>query len=181
MRSWRMTTSQLEDTMHRRGILNFSIVTAAAVALLPGTALAQSLKDQVVGSWMLEAGYNILPDGSRLEANGPSPEGMIVFESRSRFAQQIIDSTLPKFASNNRQQGTPEEFKRVAQGVIAYFGTYTVDDNQNITMRVDYSSYANMNGTAGKREVKITGDEMQIINKSAPSGGVAYLIWRRAK
>jgi len=167
--------------MHRRGILSFSIATAAAVALLPGTALAQSLKDQLVGTWMLEAGYNILPDGKRLEANGPSPKGMIVFDPGGRFAQQIIDSTMPKFASNNRQQGTPEEFKRVAQGVIAYFGTYTVDDNQSITLRVECSSYPNMNGTAGKREVKISGDEMQVINKTAPSGGAAYLTWRRAK
>lgn len=167
--------------MNRRNIFSLSVMVGFGLALLPETAVGQSLKDQLVGTWMLEAGYNILPDGKRLEANGPSPKGVIVFDPGGRFAQQIIDSTLPKFASNNRQQGTPDEFKRVAQGVIAYFGTYAVDDNQNITMRVEYSSYANMNGTAGKREVKITGDEMQTVNRTAPSGGVAYLIWRRAK
>jgi hypothetical protein len=156
-------------------------MTTLGLALLPGMAAGQTLKSQIVGTWMLEAAYNILPDGKRLEANGPSPKGVIVFDAGGRYAQQIIDSTLSKFASNNRQQGTPEDFRRVAQGVIAYFGTYTVDDEQSITLRVEYSSYPNMNGTSGKREVKLTGDDMQIINRSAPSGGSAFVTWKRAK
>src|SRR5437763_774225 len=169
--------------MNRRNVLAISLVTASGLALMAGAALGQqrSLKDQLVGTWTVVSAYNILPDGKRLEANGPNPKGMIVFDTGGRFAQQIIDSTIPKFASNNRQQGTPDEFKRVAQGVIAYFGTYTVDAEQTITFHIEYSSYPNMNDTSGKREVKIAGDELQIVNRSAPSGGAAYLTFRRAK
>jgi hypothetical protein len=38
-----------------------------------------------------------------------------------------------------------------------------------------------MNNTDTKREVKITGDELEIVNRSAPSGGAAHLTLRRAK
>ena len=123
----------------------------------------------------------LCPTGARAASLPLSHAGAIVFDTGGRFAQQIIDSTIPKFASNNRQQGTPDEFKRVAQGVIAYFGTYTVDAEQTITFHIEYSSYPNMNDTSGKREVKIAGDELQIVNRSAPSGGAAYLTFRRAK
>src|ERR1700704_1619787 len=169
--------------MNRRNILNLTALTSLGLAVLPGIAFSQqqSLKDQLVGTWTLVSAYNILPDGKRLEANGPNPKGIITFESSGRFSQQIIDPTIPKFASNNRQQASPEEFKRVAQGVIAYFGSYTVNADQTITVRIEYSSYPNMNGTDSKREVKLTGDELQIINRGAPSGGAAYNAWKRAK
>ena len=38
-----------------------------------------------------------------------------------------------------------------------------------------------MNNSDEKREVKVTGDELQIVNRLAPSGGAAYLTLRRAK
>jgi hypothetical protein len=169
--------------MNRRSLLTVSFVAASTVALMAGAAIGQqrSLKDQLVGTWMLTSAYNILLDGKRLDANGPSPRGMVVFDAGGRFAEQIIDSTLSKYASNNRQQGTPQDYERVARGVIAFYGTYTVDGDQSITMHVDYSSYPNLNNTDGKREVKITGDELQIVNRSAPSGGAAYLTLKRAK
>jgi hypothetical protein len=130
---------------------------------------------------MLVSAYNTLPDGKRLEANGPNPKGMIVFDAGGRFALQIIDSTLSKYASNNRQQGTPQDYERVARGVISYYGTYMPDGDQAITVHIEYSSFPNMNNTDTKRDVKVTGDELQIVNRSAPSGGAAYLTFRRAK
>src|SRR5262249_52921942 len=40
-------------------------------------------------------------------------------------ATLAVRSDLPKFASNNRDMGTPEENKAVVQGSITYFGTYS--------------------------------------------------------
>jgi len=37
-------------------------------------------------------------------------------------------SDLPKFASNNRNDGTSDEYKAIVQGSIAHFGTYTVNE-----------------------------------------------------
>jgi hypothetical protein len=169
--------------MNRRNALRFSLVTTAVLTLMAGTAVGQqrSLKDQLVGTWMVVSIYNLLPDGKRLEANGPSPKGMMVFDAGGRFSQLIIDSTVPKYASNNRQRGTAQDFERVARGDIAYYGTYMINNDQTITLHVDYSTYPNMDNTDGKRDVKLNGDELQLVNRSAPSGGAAYLNLRREK
>ena len=48
---------------------------------------------------------------------------------------------LPKFASNNRQAGTPEENKAFVQGSLAYFGTYSVDEAaKTVTVHIESCS-----------------------------------------
>jgi hypothetical protein len=55
-------------------------------------------------------------------------------------------SDLPKFASNNRAQATGEEGKAVAQGMIAFYGTYTVNEgDKTVTTRMDAEA-ANLGG-----------------------------------
>ena len=54
----------------------------------------------------------------------------------------------PKFASNNRMIGTPYEYKASSQGVVAYFGTYTVSEPDRIvTLHIERSSFPNWDGT----------------------------------
>ena len=68
-----------------------------------------------------------------------------------------------------------------ARGDIAYYGKYTLNNDRTITLHVDYSTYPNMDNTDGTRELKLNGEELQLINRSAPSGGAAYLTLTRAR
>ena len=77
-----------------------------------GTA-AQTTKD-LVGTWNLKH----LCNGRKVEPFGPSARGIAIFDSDSHFAIVISRPDLPKFASNNRMQGTPEEDKAIVQGSI---------------------------------------------------------------
>jgi hypothetical protein len=89
---------------------------------------------------------------------------------------------LPKYASNNRTQGTPAEYKATVEGGLAYFGTYAVNGT-NLILRIDGSSFPNWNGTEQTRtNVTVTGDELKYTN-TAPSGGgsAAVLVWKRVK
>jgi hypothetical protein len=59
----------------------------------------------------------------------------------------IMRSDLPKFASNNRAQATAEEGKAVAQGMIAFYGTYTINEgDKTLITRIEGSSYPNLIG-----------------------------------
>jgi hypothetical protein len=49
-------------------------------------------------------------------------------QADGHFSLVNTRADLPKFASNRRDQGTPEENKAVVQGSIAYFGTYSVNE-----------------------------------------------------
>ena len=93
----------------------------------------------------------------------------------------IMRSDLPKFASNNRAQATAEEGKAVAQGMIAFYGTYTVN-NGVLTTRIEGSSYPNLIGGEQKRIItSLTEDELRYTNPTTSTGTKAEAAWRRAK
>ena len=142
----------------------------------------KAMSDDLVGSWSLVSVYNILPDGKKIYPNGEKAKGRAIFDNKGNFTVVLLSTDIPKFSSNNRQQGTPDEFKAVAQGVLAYFGKYTVDEGKKtITFNFEASSFPNMVGQPFERKVSISGDELQWVTQGAPSGGVAYNNFKRMK
>jgi hypothetical protein len=88
---------------------------------------------------------------------------------------------LPKFASNNRMQGTAEENKAIVQGSIAYFGTYSVVDKV-IIEKVEGSTWPSWIGTDQKRTItSLTGDDMTLANAANSVGGTGETTYKRVK
>lgn len=153
------------------------------VALLSSEALAQpkTLKEQVVGTWTYSSVDIVRPDGSRVPLFGPHPQGRAIFEGNGRYGLMTSQSGLPKFASNNRNEGTPEENKAVVQGSISHFGRYTVDEaDKTITFHIETSTFPNWNGIEQKRPFTVTGDELKWTT-AASSGGSAEVVLKRTK
>lgn len=148
-------------------------------AALPGAALAQTAKD-LVGTWVNVSNVNIRADGSRADVFGPKGTGMAIFASNGRFAIININPETPKFASNNRAQGTPEENKAAMLGGIALFGTYSVV-NKEIVFKVEGSTYPNWTGTEQKRIVKSFTQDAFMWTLPASIGGTAEVSWKRLK
>jgi hypothetical protein len=90
---------------------------------------------------------------------------------------------VPKFASNNRNTGTADEIKAAAQGNIAYFGTYSVNEaDGTLTFHITRCSYPNWKGTDQPRLItSLTAQELKYTNPSASVGGTAELVWKRVK
>jgi hypothetical protein len=169
--------------MNRRIILSLSAITALGLALLPGNAVAQkkTLKDQLVGTWTFVSSTTKLPDGG--PAWGSNPKGLVIFTANGRYSSQLMRSDRPKFASNNRATGTPDENKAVVQGVSSNFGTYSVNEaNKTFTVRFEGSSYPNWEGTEQTRAFTLAGDELKVTNPSPSVGGSpSQLVLKRAK
>jgi hypothetical protein len=161
--------------MNRRRILSLSAITALGLATLPGNAIAQtkSLKDQLVGTWVL----------SSAEPYGTNPRGSYMFDSNGRFSAILMRNDLPKYTSNNRTQATPAEYKGTVDGSIAYFGTYSVSGT-DLDLHIEGSTFANWTGTVQKRtNVSVAADELKY-NVPAPSDArvtAAPTVWKRAK
>jgi hypothetical protein len=154
---------------------------ALGLAFSPGSGTAQTAKinkSQLVGTWALVANSNTSPGSKTF---GPN-DGIASFDG-NRFTIQLVRSDLPKFASNNRDNGTPDENKAIVQGSITYFGTYSVNDADGVlTLHIERSSFPNWNGTDQKRVISsLSGEEMKYTNPSASVGGTAELAWRRIK
>jgi len=153
------------------------------VALSSGDAIGQekTLKEQLVGTWTYVSVDTVRPDGSRVPMYGPGPQGLAVFDGNGRYILMTARSGQPKFASNNRAEGTPEEYKAVVHGSIAHFGRYTVNEaEKTITFHIEISTFPNWNGVEQKRPFTLTGDELKWTT-AASSGGSAEVVLKRAR
>ena len=157
------------------------------VVLFLSDAVAQnkSLKEQLVGTWKLVSSHNVRSDGSRIDNIGPGPKGILIYTSDGYFALVNTRSDLPKLVSNSRDLGTPEEYKAVVQGSIAYFGTYSVNEaDKVITAQIEGSTFPNAIGGPDQKRIitSLTADELKFTNPAATSrGGTLELVWKRAK
>jgi hypothetical protein len=137
-----------------------------------------------VGTWSLVSIHYVEKDGRKIEPFGPGAKGMLFFDAGGRFATQVMAADRPRFASNNRMIGTPEENRAVSRGVVAYFGTYTVDEpNHVVTLHIEQSSFPNWNGTDQQRKFAFTGDELRYTAASSTANPAesAELVWKRER
>lgn len=123
------------------------------------------------------------PTGRKCCAFGSHPKGVSVYERNGRFVFVAQRGILPKFASNNRLTGIAEENQAIVQGSIAYFGRYTIDENERqIHLHFDGSTYPNWDGDNQTRVITLSGDELSIVSPvSAVGGGSVHLVLRREK
>lgn len=160
------------------------LIAALGFTLLLGDAIAQqkTLKDQLIGTWTFVSSTGKLADGS--PTWGTNPTGSLILTENGRFSVQIMRGDRPKFASNNRMKGGPEEIKATVEGTISYFGTYAVDEaGKTLTYKIEGASFPNWNGTEQKRPiVSLTSDELKYSNPAPSIGGpTTELTWKRVK
>ena len=160
----------------------FTHFAAFAVAWLLGTvasAQQQPTAQDVIGTWKLTS-EKVQRGGETTEPLGSDPAGLMMLDRSGHVMMTISRRDLPKFAANRRDAGTAEENKGVLSGLLAYFGTYTVDPEGVLTYRIEDSTFPNWIGTDQKRHFKLSGNEMTWTNYApAISGETAVLIWRR--
>jgi len=164
-------------------LVRISAVTALGLAVLPGSAVGESLKDQLVGTWTLVSWDQTNPDGSKLQRFGANPKGYNIFDASGRVFVMFARPDLPKIASSNPSTPTPDEAKAIVSGAISYFGTYTVNEaDKSVVFRLEASSFPNQLLTDQKRTiVSVTADELKYSNPIPLSGGQINYAFRRAK
>jgi hypothetical protein len=98
------------------------------------------------------------------------------------MAAMLMRADLPRYASNNRGQGTAAENKATVDGMISYFGTYSFNGKE-LTFHIDGSSFPNWIGAEQKRtNVTLAGDELKWTQPTPSAGGPPTpVVWRRAK
>ena len=174
----------LESVMSGLGRkVGFGRLTVGAILVgmlsAPGISYAQSLKEQIVGTWRLVSIYNE-DKGVKTNNYGDTPVGLLMFDRPGNVMQFLSKPGTPKFAENNRLKGTDAENRAVVQSMIGGVGSYTVDGD-TATISWVASSYPNRVGTQEKRTYKITGDNMVSTNPVASAGGTSYSSYIRAK
>ena len=159
-----------------RNSLKLPAIAAVCLGLCGASAAAQqaTLKDQLVGTWTMV---------SSTARFGTNPKGQMILLPNGRYSFMISRVDVPKFAANNVTQGTAEENAAVVKGVIANFGTWSVDEaTKTLTTNVEASTYPNLNGGNQKRIISsLTADELKYSNPTSAAGTVDEAVWKRVK
>ena len=149
-----------------------------------GDSLAQqkSLKEQLVGTWMLVSSDQVRPDGSKLSQFGANPKGINVFDASGRFFVMVASADNSKIAARERNETNSEEIGGLIVESIAYYGTYTVNEVNVISLHLDASTFPNQIGTDQKRTItSLTADELTYSSSGAMPGVQVHQVWSRAE
>jgi len=153
-----------------------------AVYVLSRDALARDTS--LVGTWTLVSVDGISADGNRAHVFGTRPAGIAMFDAAGRYSIQIVTTDRPKFASNDRWNGTPEENQAFVRGSNPHWGRYSVNDTDHtITFQIEHASYPNWEGTQQIRHFTLIGYVLKyIVPATASSGGrINETVWQRAR
>jgi hypothetical protein len=155
-------------------------ISVLGLALAPSSSFAQqgSLRQQLVGTWtIVSCDY---PANTPRQPFCVNPSGSYNFDSNGRYTLVIEARGRPKVSVTgpvNRATISPEEYKAIAQGVVAQFGAWSVNEaDKTLTQHAESTFIPNGEGNDTKFSVSLTGDELKLV---AANG--AAITWRRSK
>ena len=147
--------------LKRRGAVALAAVLLAAPITGAQTAPARDIA-RFVGTWRLVS---------------ETTTGMMIYDGLGNMAAQVMPNRVRrKYAA---AEPTPEEAKDAIAGYLAYFGTYSVDEQTRI---VTHHRKANINpGQVGDDVVRAyvfeTNDRLVL----TPAGSTNKIVWERAR
>ena len=159
-------------------------VAAISFAALPANAVSQpsSLRDQLVGVWIPTAHETTFREGLKRHQFGADPGGMMILDASGDYTQILVRPDLPRYRSNDRTKGTPEELAATVRSSVANFGTWSIDEaSKTLTYHIHGSTFPNQAGTDMKCTVSFNGDEWTGTIVRTTSGRESVMVWRRAK
>ncbi|MBV8356047.1 MAG: lipocalin-like domain-containing protein [Candidatus Eremiobacteraeota bacterium] len=144
---------------------------------------AQTLAQQVMGSYTLVSVTFDYQDGTKADLYGADVMGSLMINPNGRFALQIIGANRPKFAASNRREGTAAENAAVVYNTESYFGTYSIDAaNRTVTYHIERAIFPNWDGAERTFSIAVTGNGLQLSGPPTPSAKGNYTprqVWKR--
>jgi hypothetical protein len=139
----------LNSYQREKALSRLITLAVAAISLLCLGAFfpagAQSLKEKVTGTWIFESGSDNFPDGRKLSS---WVAGSLMLDSTGHVSLFLIGSDRQKANPNIRTPVGP---------VVAFFGTYTIDEAKNmLTFKISYGSSPLFDGAVRTQEISFS-------------------------
>jgi hypothetical protein len=111
---------------------------------------------------------------------GADPKGMLLIDAHGNYSLQIFKSERPRFASNDKATGTPDEFREAVLGSSTHYGTLTVDPAKHkLAFHIIDSSYPNWIGQTQTRSYQLKDGELSYRVPPRANGDIPISVWRR--
>jgi hypothetical protein len=139
---------------------------------------------RLVGTWALVATEWRRADGRHANPFGPDAVGVLTYDAAGNMAAQIMRAGRPSAADDHvgGHAGIEAAMAAAVPGYIAYFGTYTLDDDGVLRHLVAGSAFPAWVGTEHARRYRVEGDELTLMQDFTTADGVAVAAsttWRR--
>jgi hypothetical protein len=153
--------------------------------VLSGAAMGQekSAKEAIVGAWTLVSITSETDDGKKADVFGPFPKGIMIFTNDGHFSLFQCSPDIPQIAAKDRTKATAEEAQNIVAMSIAYYGTYSIDEQTKVmTVNLGASTYPNIAVIPNqKREITLlTSEELKFDNPRTVNGMRLRTAWKRA-
>jgi hypothetical protein len=163
-----------------KALLSIPVAAALTCGAISAVA-AESLKQQLVGTWSVISFVNVNErTGKTTEVFGSDPKGYFMFDAADHFSINLLRPGRPKYA--RRDFPTASESKAALEGLIVMFGDYKVNESEHsISLRVIGGSFPAWDNSDQKRFIAINGNELTYRNPTPASrGGTAVVTLKRA-
>ena len=114
----------------------------------------RSVKERIVGLYRLARVVRRTADGQETVTNA-NPTGRISYDSAGRV--WVLLAPAGRKAAEDPRNVTLEEYKGMSAGLMAYFGSYEVDEaNQKLIIHIEAAANPALSGTTIERVYKLT-------------------------
>jgi hypothetical protein len=126
---------------------------------------AQSLREQLVGTWTLVSCDEIL--GNAKSPYCVNPSGILMLDAGGRYALLIAAHGRPAgVRSASAAQAPAEVIRAVTQGLLANFGTWSVNEaDRTFTRHVEGALFPSIEGLDLTASVTLDGDEVKFLGQ----------------
>jgi hypothetical protein len=123
-------------------------------SVTPAAGVAPQLRDRLQGTWRLRSfTQKILDTGETIDVFGKSPQGFINYSTDGRMIVLMVGDARPR--ASDLSQLTDAERAELFKTMVAYAGTYTVDDAE-VTHHLDISWNQIFTGADQVRNIELT-------------------------
>ena len=149
-----------------------------------GTSVAMEIKkEDLFGAWTYVSTYSEFVDGRKENIFGIRPQGIFVILPNGHYSHIIMRPDLPRISSGRIKDSTLREAEAIAEGVLAHFGVYSVNEKEGeFTVTVWKSSFANLDGMQQvRRIIQLDEDNLSYVNNLsvAEKGARVVAVLRR--
>jgi len=141
----------------------------------------------IVGTWRMAGVETRVVDGSgpTTYPRGRTPAGFIIYDAQGRMYVQIMNSDEVRPPRNGAAPMTEQEQARAYASYTAYFGHYTVnEDDQSVTHHVEGSVNPRNIGNGMHRFVEVSQDRLSLNTVARGPDGkerVTLRMWERVR
>ena len=158
-----------------------------ASLVTPSSILAQTLREQMIGTWTLVDWIWTFLDSGEVEAGtfGKDAFGHTIYSDDGYMCAALMRTNRSKFTSKDWRGGTSDEKLAAYDGYIAYCGKFEVNEvDRTISTTVDTSLYPNWTGSIQKRFASLSGDRLTLTTPTFLIEGkeaIGTLVWEKAR